>query len=300
VRLLPQAWRRRPPEAEPAAPAPLEPAPTVGRIHAGWERNLGARSPSLAADAGRLAGLDVAAASAAGALHLHEGIERQDAYAIGAVGGVLVAAVADGVSSRPRSGEGARAACALTADALTALGERELQALLDDGDPGRLVGALPDVERGVRALAGDEPEALATTLVVAVARPEREGTAAVVIGVGDSSALVLGESGPTTLLGEKSTSSSELRDFLPRDGALARATGTALWLAPAAALVLVTDGVAEDLALSGDVRRWLTARWREPLTPLDAAHALTYRRQGSFDDRTAVVIRPGTEDRRSR
>src|SRR5687768_11595682 len=147
MRLVPRAWRRPSPEhdhvaevGEPAPeglaahgvpPVPLDPAPTVGRVHAGWQRNLGSRQPSLARDAGRVAGLEVAAATAAGALHLHDGIERQDAYLLIGVGGVLVAAIADGVSSEPRGGEGARAACALTAEAVEALGGRALEEVLD-------------------------------------------------------------------------------------------------------------------------------------------------------------------------
>ena len=280
------------PEHEPD----FERAPSVGRIHRGWQRNLSPPEAVLVADGGRLCGLDVAAASLGGALHLHEGSERQDSYALGRCGECLIAAVADGVSSEPRSGWGARAVGALVIDAFVELGEAALRELLEGWGVERAAEALAGVERELRDYGREHLGAkrvgeLATTLLVAVVRADRGGVSAWIAGVGDSSVLLLEGKRLQLLMGPGDA------EFLPREGSADSARFSSLWLNPGAALVLASDGVASDALASSEVAGWLAARWARPGTALDAAHALTYRRQGSFDDRTAVVIKPVTEDR---
>jgi hypothetical protein len=55
-------------------------------------------------------------------------------------------------------------------------------------------------------------------------------------------------------------------------------------------LALVTDGLANDIRTSAGVRGWLAAQWSRPTTSFATGDALRYRRQGSHDDRTAVVL----------
>ena len=63
-----------------------------------------------------------------------------------------------------------------------------------------------------------------------------------------------------------------------------RATSSAVTVA------LVTDGLANDLRTSAAIRSWLREQWQAPLGPHAMGESLRYRRQGSHDDRTAVVV----------
>lgn len=47
---------------------------------------------------------------------------------------------------------------------------------------------------------------------------------------------------------------------------------------------------SQDLRTSAAIRSWLGERWRTPLGPYAMGESLRYRRQGSHDDRTAVVV----------
>jgi hypothetical protein len=57
-------------------------------------------------------------------------------------------------------------------------------------------------------------------------------------------------------------------------------------------LVLLTDGVAIDLYGCEDVRLWLADCWAGAPSAELALRALLYKRQGSHDDRTAIVVKP--------
>lgn len=57
-------------------------------------------------------------------------------------------------------------------------------------------------------------------------------------------------------------------------------------------VVLATDGLANDIRTSARLRAWLGEQWRTPLGAYAMAESLRYRRQGSHDDRTAVVVWP--------
>jgi hypothetical protein len=56
-------------------------------------------------------------------------------------------------------------------------------------------------------------------------------------------------------------------------------------------LVLATDGFADDLHASPVLRDWLWERLGAADTPIEFAHVLSYRRQGTSDDLTAVLAR---------
>jgi hypothetical protein len=57
-------------------------------------------------------------------------------------------------------------------------------------------------------------------------------------------------------------------------------------------VVLATDGLANDIRTSAGLRVWLGEQWQMPLGAYAMADSLRYRRQGSHDDRTAVVVWP--------
>lgn len=63
---------------------------------------------------------------------------------------------------------------------------------------------------------------------------------------------------------------------------------------PDTAIVLATDGLALDIYGSPQVRDWLAGSWRHPCAAPDFYHSMLYRRQGSQDDRTALVFWPPT------
>jgi hypothetical protein len=45
-----------------------------------------------------------------------------------------------------------------------------------------------------------------------------------------------------------------------------------------------------DIVSSPLLRAWLSKRFAQPVSAHDMIHALSYQRQGSIDDRTAVLI----------
>ncbi|WEH16158.1 PP2C family serine/threonine-protein phosphatase [Streptomyces sp. VNUA24] len=55
-------------------------------------------------------------------------------------------------------------------------------------------------------------------------------------------------------------------------------------------LILASDGLAEDAFGSPAVRAWLAERWAQPCDAAAMADSLRYRRRGSHDDRTALVV----------
>ena len=67
-------------------------------------------------------------------------------------------------------------------------------------------------------------------------------------------------------------------------------------LGDATALVLGTDGLANDIAGSPTVSRWLAERWERPCGVHRMIDTLRYRRQGSHDDRTALAVWPVPAD----
>jgi hypothetical protein len=296
-----------PAAAPPPVPLPLRrkhelpAAPTMGRIASNWRRRLADTTwprPGVAADGGELGGFQVLAASVAGQKHLHEGSQRQDAYYFASLGddGVVLA-VADGVSSRPLAAIGAEVAVFaavrgyLKATWSTA-GEE------DGGDElsERLAAAVDRGEDAVFEAANQmriETGELSTTLLIADLRRGDDGSVAVTTaGVGNSSALALAPGSPPAVIGgpPEGGSPAQYHHFLPGDPGRAQVDRARL---PAgAALVLATDGFADDLHASPAVRDWLWDRIGAAASPIEFAHVLSYRRQGTNDDLTAVVARP--------
>lgn len=250
------------------------------------------------------------AASTRGRAHRFAGKVRQDAYAFRCDGRFVVAAVADGMSSRPLSH--------LAANVVTRHGCHLVAKLLETTDPEALdwahvlrVLATKVINAGRRQLQvaaqprvvdPDAPEvaqALATTVLFAVVdmRPALDGHPVHLLAHGDTSAWVL-RSGvrwepqhPVKNQGATVASSATAAlPYLPEHPPPVVRTH----LAPTDVLVLVSDGVADPLDDgTGPVGRFLAANWRRPPEPLAFAAHVDFARRSHDDDRTAVAIWPG-------
>ncbi|GAA1010148.1 hypothetical protein Aple_039310 [Acrocarpospora pleiomorpha] len=267
-------------------------APTVGRAAPGFRASLDPanplRVPSVVADAGQLGPYWVAAAALTGLSHLHTGTTGQDRYSFHADASTQAVAVTvcDGLGSRPRTAQ-------LGADTLARTLSQSLAATPGaafGGDPYPAVAAAVAVANERLRAAADlrEPGDLAS--VFATAWLPESGGPLVVARVGDCSAFGLGLTGFFPIFGEKDGALNEPGAYLPADDPLA---GLELRTVPAGecrALVLATDGLAEDLRGSPAIRGWLAARWDQPCHTMWMLNSLRYRRQGSQDDRTALVV----------
>jgi hypothetical protein len=269
----------------------------MGRIAGNWRRQLADTTwprPGFAADGGELGGFQVLAASVAGQKHLHEGSQRQDAYyfaSLGSDGAIL--AIADGVSSHPLAAIGADVAVfAAVRGYLKTTGEEDGDDMLSE----RLSAAVDRGEDAVFEAANQmrvEAAELSTTLLLADLRRGADGEVAVTVaGVGNSSALALVPGSPPAVIAgpPEGGSPPQYHQFLPGD--TGRAGIDRARLPAGAALVLATDGFADDLHASPAVGDWLWDRIAAAGSPIEFAHVLSYRRQGTNDDLTAVVARP--------
>lgn len=294
------------PPDRPAEQHPLEPGavlprpPTIGRVSRAWRRQIADAEwprPGYAADGGRIGAFEVLAASVVGHGHLHRAIQRQDAYRLAAAAGEgAVLAIADGVSEMPMAAIGAEVAAFVAVQCF-------LASAAGVGGPGssappvgeRLAGAVDEADEAVREVAAElglAPRELSTTLLIAhLARGAQGQIEVETASVGNSSALeVAGDDPPLVISGPRPGDPPALHgQFLPGSPGSARTSRAAL--RPGAVLALVTDGLADDLHESATVRRWLWGRLAAAESPLEFAHALSYRRQGSMDDLTVVAAR---------
>lgn len=264
---------------------PLPDAPTFGQTATGWQELLPARTgdpPGVCADAGRLGGRWVAAASIAGMVHRHRGASRQDAYAAVWDGDVLGLAVADGLGSASHGGVGAAVA------SLEAASQLARGAHLHDA-----IGAADQAVRAAADGARSEPLQYATTLVAASVQAGDDDLMEVhAASVGDSSALVLGGGHFARLFADDDEGPVNVTPGALPSGSPTPATIVSLTLLPGATLVLCTDGLDLDLRLSPALRHWIGERLEAPASVLELLWTLSYRRRGSFDDRTALVVWP--------
>jgi hypothetical protein len=252
---------------------------------------------AIAVDYADAAAFTLRAASIAGGTHrLHRRV-RQDSFTIAELdGGVVIAAVGDGVGSFPDSHYAALWAC----QAVCKLLSNEI-ALCPDFHALRPEAFLTLVNEGLFALQKSMGSQFATTLVLcAVSCNDADHVQVWLANVGNSTAAILSqtpEGAPLWqfLFGENvdatdgiaTIKTSALPDqrikyehkliHIPRD----------------TALFLLTDGVSGPLALSQSVREGLGRRWMTPPAPLDFASHVNFNRLGEHDDRTAVGIWPG-------
>jgi hypothetical protein len=239
------------------------------------------RPPAVALDGATVGDLHVAAASVIGAGHLHEGQPRQDSYTMmSGRSGRLYVAVADGLGSRPTSQLGASL---FTESVLVAATEAES----DGTDPPTAADLLTRACARMRTLLtgayDTDPRDAACVGAVAVISNGR----CQVARVGDVAAFTLADDTFTEVFAVDSGFVNVVTATLPDADPHHVET---VDLGPVPVIMLGTDGVAGDLRHSAALRTWLAERWRAPLQPFAMGDTLRYRRQGSHDDRTAVVI----------
>lgn len=235
------------------------------------------RTPAIVLDGLAAGEYCVAAASLVGTAHMAAGSVRQDAYDfMSTSSGDLVVAIADGLGSRAHSQVGARLFCEGVLFASGAADESFAGTeLLSAG-----AAYASRIAHDVYELADDDISFVAAVAVF------RDGGCAVA-RVGDVSAFVVDpEGGFGELFATDSDFVNVVRSSLP--GASAEATECATSRADTVALV--TDGLAGDIRTSPAVRTWLSEQWRTPLGAHAMGESLRYRRQGSHDDRTAVIV----------
>ena len=284
-------------------------APVIGKV----SRSEGAalpshdldRQPAVRAEAGAVGNLWVQACSIAGRSHTEGSSPSsgQDSYSyrLSDDGGVAVFAIADGLGSRPRSHVGAHVAAV---QACVSFADPSL-AHLFDGPPGRLapddavLSAMNEVGAHVVASSagGSAGHDVATTLLVAVLRLRGPRASAFFVRVGDPSALLTerGEFTARSLVfgAPPDGPANQLSSCLPMKDPAAEVEVVRVGELPdGVGVVLVTDGVGNDLAGSRELRDWFQDRWSAPLDAAGMIDSLRYRRQGSVDDRTALVVLP--------
>lgn len=176
-------------------------------------------------------------ASVKGPLHKREGRPNEDAWEgiRGNFGTAIV--VSDGMGSKPNARTGARMACRAVKDAL------QYWAKIEGASPVMLL-RLVHILWGMRVLPISEEDS-AATCVFAVIAPSGE---LLVAKLGDGIAAIRESDGKVVLLGDKRTG------FCNQTTALGIAKSTKEWsvitrpsLAPGAAVLLATDGIADDL-----------------------------------------------------
>ena len=245
------------------------------------------------ADGGQSPEFVVLAASVAGVAHRLSGRRCEDAYAWALPRpGRLAVIVADGVSTAGRGGEGAEIAVNAACEHLLAAegwGENEC------------LSALRAASDAVSAAGGASAAELSTTLVVALIAASVAGAEVYLARVGDSSAFTLaGDEWDELFPGR---AEEELRGsvvgVLPlgsRGGGDAIETAAAV-LPAGAALVLLTDGVADPLrdgpgTVAPALAEVLRGGPSGALTPLALADAADFSRRGCQDDRTILAAWP--------
>ena len=244
-------------------------------------------------------GMVIRAASSRGILHRRQFTVRQDAFALGrrAMPGeaeMAIVVVCDGVGSLERSDDAAMLVSRRLAE-LGAAGvswpdafcqvNAELRKYAVAGSPA--AGAAGD------GLTVDGAAVDMATTAVAV-RAWRDGADWVgeVAWVGDSSFWHLDDRGNWRLLAPPLEDevdgyhSGQVRPLPSADGEWS-AAGFQL---PGGALFLMTDGVANPLQWSPDVRDTLARWWGQPPDPFTFAAQVGFARRTHMDDRTVVGI----------
>jgi hypothetical protein len=256
----------------------------------------GASAANYRADGGRSADFVVLASSVAGTAHRLGGGRCEDAYAwVKPRPGRLGLIIADGVSTAGRGGDGADLAVAAAARYLS---ERE------DWGVAECRGAVERASDYLRAAARASGPAsaaeLSTTLVVALVTTRTDGAVAVMARVGDNTGFVLDGGVWREIFVPPGSDDLHhvVTDVLPLPGPgeseLSTVETASVELPHGAALVLVTDGIANPLrdgpttvapALAEILRGGPTG----DLSPLGLMAAADFSRRGCQDDRTIVV-----------
>ncbi|WP_225850291.1 protein phosphatase 2C domain-containing protein [Streptomyces sp. HPF1205] len=253
--------------------------------------------PSVRVDAGLLGGRWLAGASTTGLGHLKEGTTGQDVYryALADDGSALVLAVCDGLGSRPTTSQiGSAFLAAYACEALAAVSAEQLAAGAEAALREALVGAN---FRALQYRNDAEPDLsdrdLACTVLLCLLPLTGPGTAddpaAHFLRVGDGNAFTLSGDAYAEVFERGDGPANVVLASLPHPAPESLIEYTEFPLTGVDAVVLATDGLATDVFDSSAVRRWLASNWERPCGPARMLDALRYRRQGSHDDRTALV-----------
>lgn len=257
-------------------------APTLGAVRdlpdAALNPAIGFRAPTVVLDGVAVAGYCVAAASLAGTAHLVAGSVRQDAYDfIATAPGSLVVVVADGLGSRTHSQVGARLFCE---GVLLAAGDAA--GSIPSGSALMSAGAA-HASRVARSAYGLDDNEISVVAAVAIFG----GDGCEISRIGDVSAFAVSAQGQMDeLFAADASYVNEVQSSLPGSSS----DQEERVVTRAGIVSVVTDGLANDLRTSAAIRSWLGERWHTPLGPYAMGETLRYRRQGSHDDRTAVVV----------
>ncbi|MEV6417395.1 protein phosphatase 2C domain-containing protein [Kribbella sp. NPDC051718] len=269
-----------PPDPEPEPSDLPTSAPVIGKVRPlpPLHVRVGVthRTPTVALDGLSVGPFHVAAASQAGTAHLIKGEPRQDSYDfVLTPTGRLVVAIVDGLGSRPASQVGARIFCE---QVTTLAGTTDCTATE------YLVQAAAQTGATAEDTYGLHNDDISFVGAVAVFTEDTIDIAR----VGDVSAFALTADGSfTELFHHDEAALNIVPAQLPSTHApVPEETHTS----GDTQIVLTTDGLATDLRNSAKLRDWLAHEWRLPLGPYAMANTLRYRRQGSHDDRTAVVV----------
>jgi hypothetical protein len=253
----------------------------------------------------------------AGTSHLIAGRRCEDSWAWARSGDSgIVVAVADGVGTAGRGGEGADIAAEVASRWLAlaersgeerggkASGEPDGEAQEEPGEKSGEEGngeaacraAITAANRELAAYGGMAAAELSTTLVVATL--DSSGKAALA-RVGDSTAMLLGKDGAwRELFGGAGAGTEDpllgLTAALPAEPSPC-AESDSVDLTSTVALVLMTDGLAEPLRDGpGTVAPAFAELARRAskgnVSPLGLAEALNFSRRGAHDDRCAVLV----------
>lgn len=228
--------------------------------------------------------------------HRLRGTARQDAVALTTTeSGVLVAAVADGVGSQAKSAFGAR----IAAD--TAVAQVREQSDRDELPPPRSLRVAFKRARSAVATKAEQigvpVEELASTLIVASVTWTADSMHLAASWTGDGMILVFRRCNEPLQVCLRSETGGPPDSVVP----VASTTGSVLlrnseqvelpghdWT-----IAVMTDGIADDFAgRADDLCRAIDAVRSLPIL----LRSIGYRRKGSHDDRSIVVVRP----RRSR
>jgi serine/threonine protein phosphatase PrpC len=273
-------------------------APTVGEVSDTFCSRLDGhnpnRLPTLCADAGALGPLWLAGASLAGPAHLHKATTGQDSYsfALSRDRKAVILAVADGLGSQPTSAQlGSmlltRLLCAVLADQAT---DTVVEA------PAKVVAeAVSLANSRLQDLRGCafpqfQDRNLSAALTFAWVPIEHQDRSAVMGRVGDCAAFTVCGGEYSAVFKQDDGPLNAVEGTLPSDRPEEALEVELLDLAGSEYLVLGTDGLANDIFSSPGVRDWLSRRWSRPVTAFHMLESLRYRRQGSQDDRTGVVL----------
>lgn len=273
-------------------------APTVGAVLDTFSSHLdGAnpfRLPGLSVDAGVLGPFWLAAASMAGLSHLHKGRTGQDSYsfALANGGSHVTIAVADGLGSRPAYSQiGATLLTRAVCNALASVSYEELTES-DSDELERCVSDANDEVRSIRDIAFTNlsDSDLAATLAFAVIPVDVSTGPAVAARIGDCAGFTMVGGQYDNIFPKDDTALNVVDACLPSSRPTHGLRVELMDLVGKDCFVLTTDGLAEDIFGSPKVREWLAESWLVRCGPARMLDTLRYRRQGSQDDRTCVVL----------